>query len=283
MHVALNQTSKFTRQKDHVMTSDVLVTDIDFNNINQALVHAIENKQIHLVYQSQHCLQSKQLIGMEALCRLGSSHWKKISPDQFIPYAEQTNLIQPLERLILEQVAHDLPVLLERYPNIRLGVNLSIKHISTQNFFPFVHQWLDAIPSPCVNHLDFEITETYFQGLSDALIDGLQTLRARGIRIAMDDFGAGQSSLSRLHTLPFDVLKLDKQFAQQIEHPMVRAIIRTVATLADEFGIELIAEGVETSKQCETLEELKCNRVQGFYFSNPQPLTYWLNPPSSTK
>jgi EAL domain-containing protein (putative c-di-GMP-specific phosphodiesterase class I) len=92
----------------------------------------------------------------------------------------------------------------------------------------------------------------------------------------MDDFGSGQSSLSRLHTLPFDVIKLDKQFAQQIAHPMVYAIVKAALAFANEFGIELIAEGVETAEQCEILQDINCRLVQGFYFSHPQPLAHWL-------
>ena len=102
-------------------------------------------------------------------------------------------------------------------------------------------------------------------------------MRTRGVRIVMDDFGSGQSSLSRLHTLPFDVIKLDKQFAQQIDHPMVYAIIKAAVAFAHEFDIELIAEGVETLDQCHALQAIQCHLVQGFYFSHPQPLAHWLS------
>ena len=247
-------------------------------DIQQALLSAIEQEKIDVVYQGQNALPSQRLVGVEALCRMAPSQWGEFSPEQFIPVAEQAGLIAPLERLVFAQLARDLPVLLQRYPDIRVGVNLSIHHITGPDFLPFIHGWLDAQAQTTIERLDFEITETYFQRISPTVIEGLHTLRARGVRIVMDDFGSGQSSLSRLHTLPFDVIKLDKQFAQQIEHPMVHAIVKAALNFAKEFDIELIAEGVETAEQCQTLQDLNCQLVQGFYFSHPQPLAHWLKP-----
>ena len=182
-------------------------------DIQQALLCAIEQEKIDVVYQGQNALPSQRLVGVEALCRMAPSQWGEFSPEQFIPVAEQTGLIAPLERLVFAQLARDLPVLLQRHPDIRVGVNLSIHHITGPDFLPFIHGWLDALPQTTIERLDFEITETYFQRISPTVIEGLHTLRARGVRIVMDDFGSGQSSLSRLHTLPFDVIKLDKQLS----------------------------------------------------------------------
>jgi EAL domain-containing protein (putative c-di-GMP-specific phosphodiesterase class I) len=245
-------------------------------HIKQAILSAIEHQKIDLLYQGQNTLPSQQLVGIEALCRIAPGPWGEVLPDQFIPVAEHVGLIAPLERLVFAQLARDLPQLLQRHPDIRVGVNLSIRHITALDFLPYIHNWLNALPQSTIERLDFEITETYFQRISQTVIDGLQALRKRGVRIVMDDFGSGQSSLSRLHTLPFDVIKLDKQFAQQIEHPMVYAIIKAAVAFAQEFGIELIAEGVETAEQCQALQDLDCHLVQGFFFSHPQQLAHWL-------
>lgn len=250
-------------------------------HIKQALLSAIEQQKIELVYQGQNALPSQRLIGVEALCRIAPGPWGEVSPDQFIPVAENEGLIAPLERLVFTQLARDLPQLLQHHPNIRIGVNLSIRHITSLDFLPYIHGWLAALPKSTIESLDFEITETYFQRISQTVIDGLQALRKRGVRIVMDDFGSGQSSLSRLHTLPFDVIKLDKEFAQQIEHPMVYAIVKAAVAFTQEFGIELIAEGVETTEQCQALQDLDCHLVQGFFFSHPQPLAHWLSSPTA--
>ncbi len=257
------------------MEPDVLTSRIP--HIKQALLSAIEAQHIDLVYQGQNALPSQQLVGVEALCRIAPGPWGEVTPDQFIPVAENIGLIASLERLVFQQLARDLPQLLVAHPNIRVGVNLSIRHITALDFLPFIHSWLDALPQSTIDRLDFEITETYFQRISQPVIDGLHALRARGVRIVMDDFGSGQSSLSRLHTLPFDVIKLDKQFAQQIQHPMVHAIIKAAIAFADEFHLELVAEGVETEAQCQALQNLNCRLVQGFYFSHPQPLAHWVS------
>jgi len=257
------------------MQPDVSASHIP--HIQQALQFAIEQQQINLVYQGQNAFPSQKLVGFEALCRITAGPWGEISPEQFIPVAEQTGLIAPLERLVFSQLARDLPLLIGRYPSIRVGVNLSIRHMAEPDFLSFIDRWLKELPKPLIEHLNFEITETYFQRISQTVIDGLHALRARGIRIVMDDFGSGQSSLARLHTLPFDVLKLDRQFIQQIDHPMVYAIVKAVVALTREFGIELIAEGVETAEQCKALEALNCQFVQGFFFSRPQALTHWLS------
>lgn len=258
------------------MDSDVLTSRLP--HIKSALLSAIEEQSLYLCYQGQTDLTNLQLVGLEALCRMPQGQWGEVPPDQFIPVAEHTGLIAPLERLVLAIFARDLPQLVQRYPNIRLGVNLSLRHITSDDFFPYIHMWLDSLPHDLVKRLDFEVTETYFQRITQTVIDGLGALRQRGVRIVMDDFGSGQSSLSRLHTLPFDVVKLDKQFAQQIDHPMVYAIIKAAVGFTQEFGIDLIAEGVETAQQSQALQDAGCRVVQGFFYSHPQPLSHWLAP-----
>lgn len=249
------------------------------NKVEQALLSVIEHQKIDLLYQGQYRLPSKQLVGLEALCRIPAGSWGNVLPEQFIPVAEQIGLIAQLERIVFKQIAHDLPKLLHHHPDIRISINLSIRHITAPDFSSFIHGWLDALPKSSIRCLDFEITETYFQLITDTVIQGLHDLRERGVRIVMDDFGSGQSSLSRLHTLPFDVIKLDKQFAQQIDHPMVYSIIKAAITFANEFDIDLIAEGVETIEQCQTLQTLNCHFVQGYFFSYPQPIAHWLSLP----
>lgn len=257
---------------------DITKLSPNTDRIKAALEIAIANKQIELLYQGQNALPSKQLVGLEALCRLPEGPLGLFSPDQFIPVAEEFGLIVSLERLVLSQIANDLPLLLTLSPDIRIGVNLSIHHITTPDFSEFIRDWLNALAPSSIEHLDFEITETYLQKISNSAINIMYSLRERGLRIVMDDFGSGESSLSRLHTLPFDTLKLDKQFAQKIEHPMVHAIIKATIGLAQEFHIDLIAEGVETPEQLTKLEALGCPKVQGFLLSRPQPLSHWLQP-----
>jgi diguanylate cyclase len=244
--------------------------------IELALLSVIQQQKIDLVYQGQYKMPSNQLVGLEALCRIPPGTWGDVFPDQFIPVAEEIGLITQIERVVLKQIAQDLPKLLQRYPHIRISINLSIRHVTSPDFSLFVHGWLDSLSEFNIACLDFEITETYFQLISPTIIESLQALRKRGVRIVMDDFGSGQSNLSRLHTLPFDVIKLDKQFAQQIDHPLVRAIVKATVALTQEFGIGLIAEGVETTSQAQSLQDAGCQLVQGYFFSHPHPIAHWV-------
>jgi EAL domain-containing protein (putative c-di-GMP-specific phosphodiesterase class I) len=246
------------------------------HNIELALLSVINTQKIDLVYQGQYKLPMNQLVGLEALCRIPPGPWGDVLPDQFIPMAEEIGLITQFERVVLKQIALDLPQLVQCHPHLQISINLSIRHVSAPDFSMFIHGWLDALSESIIAHLDFEITETYFQLITPAVVDSLQTLRKRGVRIVMDDFGSGQSNLSRLHTLPFDVIKLDKQFAQQIDHSMVCAIVKATVALTQEFGIGLIAEGVETAKQAQSLQDVGCYLVQGYFFSHPQPIAHWL-------
>lgn len=246
------------------------------HNIELALLSVINTQKIDLAYQGQYQLPTNQLVGLEALCRIPPGPWGGISPEQFIPVAEEIGLITQIERIVFKQIALDLPRLLQSHPHIRIGINLSIRHVSSPDFSSFIHGWLDALSESDISRLDFEITETYFQLIAPAVIESLQKLRQRGVRVVMDDFGSGQSSLSRLHTLPFDVIKLDKQFTQQIDHSMVSAIVKAIVALTKEFEIALIAEGVETAVQAQSLQEVGCRLVQGYFFSKPQPIAHWL-------
>ena len=246
------------------------------HTLQQALMVAIQTHGFHLHYQAQNQLQTSQLVGLEALCRLHTDALGDVSPEEFIPLAENSGLIPQLEQIVLAQVARDLPLLYAHYPNVRISVNLSAKHIAAPDFFTLIEAWLNGLPANIVKQLDFEITETCFQYISPQFVQGLQALRERGIRIVMDDFGSGQSSLSRLHTLPFDVIKLDKQFAQQLDHPMVHAIVKAAIEFTRQFNIGLVIEGVETLQQSQVLQAIGGNIAQGFLFGKPAPLSHWL-------
>lgn len=255
-------------------TNDASITR--HQSVQAALVSAITSKNLQLCYQGQNQLSDAKLVGLEALCRLHTASLGEVSPEEFIPIAEDVGLIDQLENTVLELLARDLPALLSHHPHVRIGVNLSARHIAQPHFFTDMSAWLSSLPLEAVEQLDFEITETCFQLISPTLVKSLNELRARGIRIVMDDFGSGQSSLSRLHTLPFDVIKLDKQFAQQIDHPMVFAIVKAAIDFTRQFNISLVVEGVETQHQCQKLTSLGAQVVQGFFFGKPASLTHWL-------
>lgn len=245
--------------------------------IGQALEKAIDEGALILHYQPQIDLVTQALVGMEALCRWHMPSLGIIPPDEFIPVAEETGLIVPIGHGVLKQVQIDMPALLAKYPDLRVGINFSMRELAEPDFFPFIQTWLKAMPADYAQHFDIEVTETAFKDVPQQVVDGLNALREQGLRVAIDDFGAGQSGLARLHTLPFDVIKLDKQFVQSLDHPMVRHIIQSVVQFTQIFDKGLIAEGVETEAQRDTLHSLGCRIVQGYLYSAPQPLAHWLS------
>jgi EAL domain-containing protein (putative c-di-GMP-specific phosphodiesterase class I) len=245
--------------------------------IGQALEKAIDEGALILHYQPQIELDTQEMVGLEALCRWHMPSLGIIPPDEFIPVAEETGLIVPIGRGVLKQIQADLPALLARYPQLRVGVNFSMRELAEPDFFPFFQSWLQGLPPQAGQHLDIEVTETAFKDVPPRVVDGLNALREQGVRVAIDDFGAGQSGLARLHTLPFDVLKLDKQFVQSLDHPMVREIIQSVVRFTHKFDKGLVAEGVETPAQREALQAMGCRVVQGYLFSEPKPLAHWLS------
>lgn len=157
-----------------------------------------------------------------------------------------------------------------------MGINFSMHELAHPDFFTYLNQWLRDASTHIAQRLDIEVTESAFNQVPPQVVSGLKALRKLGIRVAIDDFGAGQSSLARLHTLPFDVIKLDKQFVQQLNQPIVSAIVKAMVQLAQQFNKTLIAESVETLAQIQALKNLGCSLAQGFYYYEPQPLSNWL-------
>jgi EAL domain-containing protein (putative c-di-GMP-specific phosphodiesterase class I) len=155
-------------------------------------------------------------------------------------------------------------------------LNFSLRHITESDFFKKFDQWLQGLDRQHQQRLDFEITETWIQQLTHEQTQHLKQLQTHGVRIVMDDFGTGQSSLSRLHTLAFDCIKLDKEFTHHIAQPMVQAIVRAMAQLTQSFGKSLIIEGVETNEELNTLKQLGASIVQGYLLGQPQPLSAWI-------
>jgi EAL domain-containing protein (putative c-di-GMP-specific phosphodiesterase class I) len=154
---------------------------------------------------------------------------------------------------------------------LRLAVNLSPRQFQTQNFTAVVKQILDRLEGD-PGRLELEITEGMLLRHAPATVETLEALHALGVRMAIDDFGTGYSSLSYLRRLPIDTLKIDRTFVRDIPHdPDDSAITVAIIALAQSLKLEMIAEGVENTAQCEFLRAHGCNVMQGFLFSRPQP------------
>lgn len=236
------------------------------------MIYAIENNEFELFYQPIVCLHSGTISGFEALIRWNKKGEGFISPDDFIPYAEETGLIISLGFWVIEEASRQLGVWHKIFPDrppLTISVNLSTVQ--------FIHPGLaDHIQEIVIGNgfpnesLRFEITESTLMTDMDSANLMLLKLKSMNFKLYMDDFGTGYSSLSYLRHFPVDVLKIDQSFVRWMGvDDESEEIVHTIINLAHNLKKEVIAEGIETAEHLEKLRELGCEYGQGFLFSRP--------------
>ncbi len=241
-------------------------------SLETGLRHALERNELSLHYQPQIDLKSGNLYGMEALLRWQSPEFGSVSPVEFIPLAEETNLIQPIGEWVLRTACTQTRVWHEAgFHGLRIGVNISARQFQQQNLAQLIRQALtDSGLKP--QHLDLELTESMLMHDMERTVSTLTELDALGITVSIDDFGTGYSSLSYLKRFPIDVLKIDRSFVRDITTDTDDAAITTaIIAMAHSLEIKVVAEGVETLEQQEFLKLHGCDAMQGYYFSKPLP------------
>jgi len=232
---------------------------------------ALEKHQFELHYQPKFAVSDRQLTGVEALIRWNEPGTGLVLPGNFLPLLESTQLIVEVGEWVLQQAVTDAQHWHQHgLPSVRIAVNVSPIQLRHPDF---VHRFF-AIYAPLARigcGLDVEITEGLLQSDGEE-IDKLKALRQAGVRIAIDDFGIGHSSLSRLAELPIDVLKIDRTFTSRLAPSgSGRSVVRTILALARSFDLTVVAEGVETREELCLLTELGCDEVQGFLLARPMP------------
>ena len=235
--------------------------------LEQDLRRAIDENEFHLRYQPLVDASTLKLNGFEALVRWQHPQRGLVSPIDFISLAEETGLIRKLGLWVLRQACRDATT----WPkHLRVAVNLSPVQFLRGDLVTEVKDALhDSGLSP--NRLELEITESVMLHENDSTLRILRQLQALDIRIAMDDFGTGYSSLSFLRQFPFSKIKIDQSFIREIEHDRGSIeIVRAIVGLGKALGMEVLAEGVETSEQLDILQVEGCDQLQGYLFSKPQ-------------
>jgi diguanylate cyclase (GGDEF)-like protein/PAS domain S-box-containing protein len=233
------------------------------------LQRAIESNQLSVHYQPVLRLDQQLLYGVEALLRWTHPTRGNISPTEFIPLAEETGLIIPIGRWVLDQACRQGVLLLEAFPTtppLTMSVNLSAKQLQSETIVADVHETLTRTGLPPAA-LVLEITESAMMSDTELAVERLEQLKALGIRVALDDFGTGYSSLSYLSRFPVDILKMDRSFlaAGQADSGLSAAIIALGASLT----LDVVAEGIEDPGQLAALQGLGCDLGQGFLFAKP--------------
>ncbi|MBF2001207.1 MAG: EAL domain-containing protein [Synechococcales cyanobacterium M58_A2018_015] len=235
------------------------------------LRRAIDRQELQLHYQPIICLRTRRLIGFEALVRWQHPRYGLIAPSVFVPLAEETGLIDALGQWVLREACRQMrqwQLTIPQGPSLTINVNLSGKQ-----FTPYLTQQIHQILKDThleARYLKLELTESILMSNADSAVATLRQLKQLGVQLAIDDFGTGYSSLSYLHRFPIDTLKIDRSFIHRVDVDGEQlAIVRTIMTLAWNLGMDVVAEGVETSKQLAQLRSLQCEYGQGFLFSKP--------------
>ena len=240
--------------------------------LEQGLIKAMEQQQFRLLYQPMTDLVNDSLSGLEALVRWPHPTLGLLPPSEFIPLAEALDLIHDIGMNVLAEVCADLRDWARQLPEgtpLRVSVNLSARQLARPQL---ADELLAAIDASGLAHntIRFEVTESVLARQDGPAIDTLHALRAAGIDVLIDDFGTGYSTLSYLHTMPCNQVKLDGSFVRSITHDeRLRAIVRHSIELAHDLGMTVVAECIEDNAQLQILREMGCDFGQGYLFSRP--------------
>ncbi|MEO0494069.1 MAG: bifunctional diguanylate cyclase/phosphodiesterase, partial [Actinomycetota bacterium] len=254
---------------------DDLLAEADVKrDLRRALPLAIRRDEFVVHHQAFVALPSRRVVGFEALTRWRQADGSLLMPDAFIPVAEEGGLIADLGDLVARKAAQDLAIWRQRHRDTDaiVAINASPRELARPGYaYRLALAAEEAGLHP--DNLLVEVTETAIMEAGQAADDNLRALRRVGVRIALDDFGTGYSSISRLRANAFDVLKIDRSFVGGVaDRPDDRAVVAAIVALAQAFGVEVVAEGVETEAQLDAVIELGCHAAQGWLFAKAAPI-----------
>lgn len=238
------------------------------DKLSKLLRAALDAGQLDIEFQPQFQIDPKVIVGFEALARWHTDEFGQVSPGEFIPIAEASDLIVQLDKVIFQNAINLAQEWM--FSNQVLSINVSGATLLSGDFSHFVEGVVSA-SRLSFDQIQIEITETQILSSKDKAIAVCNELRNLGLSIALDDFGTGFSSLSYLSNLPVNVLKIDRSFVQASDNLSNQKIMRSIIGLAQSLDLCIMLEGVERDWQLEVAQDLGCNFVQGFYFSRPLP------------
>jgi diguanylate cyclase (GGDEF)-like protein len=243
--------------------------------LEENLRRAIAREELKIYYQPQVKISTGEVIGFEAMVRWEYAERGLLLPSEFIPVAEQTGMIVPLGRWVLAEACRQARAFREQIPPdapLRMCVNLSVLQLRHPELLEEVSKVLSETGMD-PRELALEITESVMiEKHRPNAVDMLRGLKNMGVSLAIDDFGTGHSSIANLKSFPVDMLKMDRSMVERVhEDPENRAIVSATRGLAQAFGLEVGAEGVETAQEMETLRLLGCDFGQGYYWQEPGP------------
>lgn len=271
-NTALTQAKQHGGNQYQFYTTAFNIGSSDRLALQSSLRHALERQELLLYYQPQVSLKTGQIIGAEALVRWQHPERGLISPDKFIPIAEETGLIVPIGEWVLKTACQQTKVWQNAgFSHLRIAVNLSSRQFSQ---IDLRHQLVAILMETGLDpkYIELELTESMLVHNTEVAIRRLNALKSLGVEIAIDDFGTGYSSLSYLQQFPFDILKIDRCFIHNImDNPNNAAITKAIIEMAKTLNLKLMVEGVETEAELSFVCQHQCDGMQGYLFSRPLP------------
>ncbi|MDH5564648.1 MAG: EAL domain-containing protein [Nitrospirota bacterium] len=253
-------------------TAGMKTAGLDGSTLEVELTRALAKKEFLLHYQPQMNLRTKEIIGMEALLRWHHPYQGLIGPNHFIPQAEENGMIIPIGEWVLRAASKQAKYWEKQgFSTSQVAVNLSARQIHQGNL-PALIQSILKRSNLDPENLKLELTETFLIHETEETLQTLRELKAMGIHLYIDDFGAGYASLRYLKSFPVDGIKLDQSLIQHLPHNTNdAAIVQAIISLGKALGLQVIAEGVEKQEQADFLEEHGCDAMQGYWIAPPLP------------
>ena len=268
---AMYRAKRTGRARCEVFDTAMHATAVKRLRLETDLRRALDQGEFRVHYQPIVSLQTGKIAGFEALTR-----WQRpeglVSPAEFIPVAEETGLIIPMNRQLLREACQHLLAWQGQFPSsppLSLSVNVTPREFAQQDLADEIGKILSETGfNP--DNLHLEIVETIAMGDAEQSGHALDRLKALGAHLSIDDFGTGYSSLSRLRRIPVDTLKIDRVFISNMDNDAEsREIVRVIIMLAHNLGLKVVAEGAETEQHVNQLKQLDCELAQGYFFSRP--------------
>lgn len=240
----------------------------EYLEISGSLHEAIINNKLYLVYQPKINTAENKISGVEVLCRWDRAGKEPIEAEVFTKIAEDTGVINEISRFVLDNSFSQILDWNKKGIILDFSINASSRELLESHFEDWEKKVTES-DKVIISKLAIEITERTISENSDEVIERINELRSKGIKISIDDFGTGVNSLVRVTQIPYDQLKIDRYFIVNINKLEIREVIKKIINYAHKFGKEVVAEGVETEEQLNILKELGCDIIQGYYYSKP--------------
>ena len=237
--------------------------------ISKLMREGLQKGYFELYYQPKVDIATNRIVGCEALIRLHDPKGDIIPPDKFIPIAESNGFIIPLGEWIIKEAATQIQKWEKsELGNIKISINISGVQFHDVNLFKTLQKSITKIDP---QNLDIELTESVLMKESEEKVELIERIKKLGVSFSLDDFGTGYSSLSYLKKIPFDTIKIDKSFIDDLQKPKEGEFVRLIIDIAKNLELEVVAEGVETQEQLEILKKMECDIYQGYLCSKPLP------------